>query len=173
MLTIPISNEETWGVYFSRAVPATPRFPRTPDKPKLFTRASLFADGDAEDLRSGGEGQPGVGGAEPVDPPGHESGSLDRRGGVAPAVAAARQGRIDRGVEHLLDPAPAGRGRLDVLEEPQLPAGLEDTEHLGQRALRIADAAQDQRRDGRVAPTVRDWERLGRPVDDRDRDGRL
>jgi len=50
-----------------------------------------------------------------------ESDGLDGGSGVAGAVAAAAQQRPDRGVQRLLDPAPARGRRLDVFEEPQLP----------------------------------------------------
>src|SRR5688572_4689766 len=80
---------------------------------------------------------------EPADPLGAEARRLDRRDGVARAVAAAGHARPQaRAVEPLLDARLARPVRAHVLEEAQLAAGHEHAVELGQRPPRVRDRAQ-------------------------------
>jgi hypothetical protein len=55
-----------------------------------------------------------------------------------------------------------------VLVEAQLAAGADHARQLGQRGRRVADAAQERRRDARVHRGVLEGEALRRAVDDAD-----
>lgn len=129
--------------------------------------------GGAEDLRSGGERHLSVRGGQLVDPVDGEPGPLDSQARVPAAVAAADQPWPDGGVQGLLDPTPPGGAGLDVFEEPQFAAGLEDTADLGERLVLVGDAAQDEGGDRDVEEGVVAGQVAGGTVDDLDRDGGL
>ena len=129
--------------------------------------------GGAEDLRRGGERHRCVRAGQLVDLVDGEPGPLDGQSGVPAAVAAADQPWPDGGVQGPLDATSPGGAGLDVFEEPQFAAGLEDTADLGQRLVLVGDAAQDEGGDRDVEEGVVGGQVAGGTVDDLDRDGGL
>src|SRR5215469_10320444 len=147
-------------------------YERARRKLRLTDSAEVPLRGPAEDVRGARHRQPRVGEAQPVKPFGPEARPLDLRGGIAAEVVSAADPRPECGVEGALDPPQPWRGRLDVLEEPQLPAGPDDPAQLAQGRRLIGDRAQHQRGHARVEVGVGRREPVGRAVGDLDRDGR-
>src|SRR5680860_1074256 len=92
---------------------------------------------------------------------------LDVGDGVAVAVAAVGEEPPGR-LEAVLPARGAGLLGADVLEEEQLPAGLEDPRRLGECGMRVRHRAEDQREDRRVEAVVREGQLFGARFDQLD-----
>jgi hypothetical protein len=99
-----------------------------------------------------------------------EAGVSDEPRRVAPEMTAARQQRPQRRVRGALESTAGRLRRCDVLEEAQLAARSQHPPQLGQRAHRIGDRAQHEAAHRRIEAAIRERQRLGRRVDDRDVD---
>jgi hypothetical protein len=80
-----------------------------------------------------------------------EPGALDRGRGVAGGVAAARDARPQAAVVDGLQEQSLGLAvGDDVLVEPQLASGAQDTAQLGEGAVLVGDRAEHEAGDGGV-----------------------
>lgn len=128
-----------------------------------------LAHGDAKHVWVGEHpGGANVNGLHAIDP---ESGSLDRRRGVAGRMATtAHAGPKRAGVGDPLHPRLRPPRRLNVLEEAQLVARLQDPPELAERGGLIRNAAQDEAGHRGVEALVRQLELPRIAAHDGDRD---